>query len=105
MFHTLLAAFFDQDSWSECQESVESSLTRAQGSYVEIGFGTWVFKTKECFWLLDDLKGLFKSHGVTFVCVPLYDALQVCLEPKTAEALEKELQLEVYNVAGPSSQR
>jgi len=105
MFHTLLAAFFDQDSWGRCQDAVESGLARAQESYVEVGFGTWVFKTKECFWLLDDLKTLFKGHGVNFVSVPLYDALQVCLEPKTAEALEKKLHLEVYNVAGPLSRQ
>jgi hypothetical protein len=105
MFHTLLAAFFDQDSWTKCQEAVESSLSRAQGSYVEVGFGTWVFKTKECFWLLDDLKALFKSQGVNFVSVPLYDALQVCLEPKIAEALERKLHLDVYNVAEPVTRR
>ena len=105
MFHTLLAAFFDQDSWSKCQEAVEGNLSRVQGSYVEVGFGTWIFKTKECFWLLDDLKALFKSQGVNFVSVPLYDAVQVCLEPKIAEALERKLHLDVYNVAEPGTRR
>ena len=70
-----------------------------------ISFGTWIFKTKECFWLLDDLKALFKSQGVNFVSVPLYDAVQVCLEPKTAEALERKLHLDVYNIAEPGTRR
>ena len=100
MTHTLIIAFFDADKWEECKGGLENQiLPKVKNHYVEIAFGAWAFKTREAFPAIQDLMSFLKRHGVQHVVIPLSEPLQCCVEAAIAEALEKKIDLPIYNAA------
>jgi hypothetical protein len=87
MDFSILAAHLDDTTWTHCKGNIQQVLSRVPTSYVEIGYGIWVLKTKECYSAIHDLTSFFKRIGVSFVLIPLSAPLHCGLPRNQTEAL------------------